>query len=421
MRDYFSILRRYRDYRLIWSGSVVNLLGDGATWTALAWIAVTRGGASTLAVLSICYTLPIIVGGSVIGPLIDKFSRRFILVSDSVLRAIVVATVPLAQAFSSVHMWQLYFVAGVYGLLKIVPLGAVPAVVPDLVPKDMIHTAAALESIAYDVAQMLGPVLGGVMIAVWNAPDVLAFDAGTYLFFVLCILLMKNRLPKPEDSGDGPGILQNFGWGPVFQLLRRDVVLVGITASFALFNASMGMMRVAQSWLADDRLHGGATTLGVILGVSNGAGLIGSVMAGMIKPKDKQMRNIGIFQVVAGAGIAFMFLPGLWAVLLAVGFSSMFSAPMTVSSQVIRVTRTPPELRGRMMTFMRTLMNSTSPAGSAIAGPMLAAGLYTPLIGVMTLTAALPGVVVALAFRKKSFSKELGLDEPAPAAEPVVA
>jgi len=73
------------------------------------------------------------------------------------------------------------------------------------------------------------------------------------------------------------------------------------------------------------------------------------------------------------------------------------------------------------MTFMRTLMNSTSPAGSAIAGPMLAAGLYTPLIGVMTLTAALPGVVVALAFRKKSFSKELGLDEPAPAAEPVVA
>ncbi|GIJ48370.1 MFS transporter [Virgisporangium aliadipatigenens] len=419
MRDYFTILRDHRDYRLIWGGSVINLLGDGATWTALAWMAITLGDAKAVGVLAICYTLPVIIGGTFVGPIIDRFSRRFLLVSDSVLRAVVVASVPLAAWADSVHLWHLYIVAAVYGLLKIVPLGAVPAVVPDIVPKDKIHTAAALESIAFDAAQMIGPVLGGAMIAAWDAPAVLVFDALSYLLFAGCILAMKNRLPRPEHVKEGPGVLANFGWGPVFRLLRKDLVLLSITLAFALFNGAMGMMRVVQPWLASDILEGGATTLGIILGVNNGASLIGSILAGVIKPKDKQMRNIGLLQIVSGAALFLLFLPGLWPVLLAVAVNSLFSGPMTVSSQVIRVARIPVELRGRMMTFMRTLMNSTSPAGAALAGPMLVAGLYHPLIGLMVALAAGPGVVMALAFRNKSFTEELGLKpktaEPAPA------
>jgi MFS family permease len=419
MRDYVKILRDHRDYRLIWSGSVLNLLGDGATWTALAWMAITLGSAKAVGVLSICYTLPVILGGAFVGPIIDRFSRRFLLVGDSILRAVVVVTVPIAAALGEVHLWHLYLVAAVYGLLKIVPLGAVPAVVPDLVPKNMINTSAGLEAIAFDVAMMVGPVLGGFMIAIWNAPVVLAFDAATYVLFALCVLAMKNRLPKPETVEAGPGVLQNFGWRPVFRLLRLDVVLTSMIVSFALYNAAMGMLRVAQPWLAAEQLQGGARTLGIILGVSNGAGLIGSVLAGVIKPKDKQMRNIGIFQIIAGTGLAFLFLPGLWAVLAAVTVSSLFSAPMTVCSQVIRVARIPAELRGRMMTFMRTLMNSTSPGGSAIAGPLLAVGMFYPMVTVMLLFAALPGIAVAIAFRKTSFSKELGLEPAPPVAQPV--
>ncbi|TYB42787.1 MFS transporter [Actinomadura chibensis] len=420
MRDYIKVLR-YRDYRLIWSGSVVNLLGDGATWTALAWMAILSGGAAAVGVLSVCYTLPVILGGTFIGPLIDRFSRRVVLVVDCLLRAVVVATIPVADAFGSVALWHLCVVAGVYGLLKIVPLGTVPAIVPDLVPQDMIHTSAALESIAYNVAQMSGPALGGIMIAAWGAPAVLIFDAGTYLFFAVCVLAMRARLARPERTESPKKILESFGWGPVFRLLKRDNVLVSITVSFALFNAAIGMLRVTQPWIAVNHVDGGATTLGLILGVANGAGLIGSLVAGAVKPKDKQMRNIGLFQIVAGAGLLLLFLPHLWPVLLAVAICSMFSTPMTVSSQVIRVARIPAEMRGRMMTFMRTLMNSTSPAGSAIAGPMLAAGMYGPLVAIMTACAALPGVFIALRFRRTSFSEELGLTTSESAGEPVSA
>lgn len=199
MRDYVNVLR-VRDYRLLWCGSVASLLGDGATWTALAWLAITIGGAKAVGVMAVCYTLPVIVGGALIGPLLDRFSRRALLVIDAVFRAAVVGTVPVLAATGSMHLWYLYVVAGVYGLLKIVPLGIVPAVTPDLVPKDRMHSAVALEGIAYGAAGMAGPALGGVLIAAFDAPTVLAIDAASYLFFAVCVLAMRSKLPGPRGT-----------------------------------------------------------------------------------------------------------------------------------------------------------------------------------------------------------------------------
>ena len=94
------------------------------------------------------------------------------------------------------------------------------------------------------------------------------------------------------------------------------------------------------------------------------------------------------------------------------------SSPMTVSAQVVRMARIPNELRGRSMTFIRTLINGTTPAGSAIAAPMLAVGAYRPLVVVMTIVAALPGAGIALAYRSASFGEELGLHTAEPRKTP---
>ena len=88
---------------------------------------------------------------------------------------------------------------------------------------------------------------------------------------------------------------------------------------------------------------------------------------------------------------------------------------MTVSAQLVRLVRIPVALRGRAMVFIRTLMNGTLPAGSAIAAPLLSAGAYGPLILLMTAFAAVPGLMMALAFRRASFGAELGVT---PAAHP---
>jgi predicted MFS family arabinose efflux permease len=138
----------------------------------------------------------------------------------------------------------------------------------------------------------------------------------------------------------------------------------------------------------------------------------------MVKPADRQMRRIGLLQLIAGAGLVFLLVPGLPAVLLGLVLVNMFSTPMTVSAQVLRLNRIPAEIRGRTMTFMRTLMNATSPGGASIAAPLLAASLFAPVVVLMLALAALPGLFMMVKFRSTSFGEELGLTKKA--VEPVV-
>lgn len=105
-------------------------------------------------------------------------------------------------------------------------------------------------------------------------------------------------------------------------------------------------------------------------------------------------------------------------VLIGLVLCNVLSTPMTVSSQVLRLSRIPAGLRGRTLTLMRTVMNATTPLGAATAGPLLAAGAHQAVIVLMTLAAALPGLWLVRAYRTTSFGAELGL-VPTPPATPV--
>jgi len=414
MRNYLEVLR-VRDYRLLWSGAVLSLLGDGVTWTVLSWMVTQRSGASGLGVVTVCYTFPVILGGLVVGPLLDRFSRRFLLIADSVVRGLVVASVPLAAAFGSVPMWQLYLVAVLFGLFRIVPLGAVPAVVPELVDKPQVPLAAMLEIVGYGVAGVVGPALGGVLIPVLGSPATLLAVVGSYTVFGVVIAAIRAPLARPQRRRDAV-VPDSGGWRPVLALMARDKVLLSITVGFAMFNFSAGMLRVANPWLAADRLSGGSHTLGLLLASYGGAQLVGSLVAGSLKPSDRQMRRIGVLQILAGGSLLFLLVSKEPLIVAGLVLCGLLSSPMSVSSQVIRVLHIPVEMRGRSMTFMRTLMNGAIPLGSVCAAPMLQAGLYRPMVLTMAGVAALPGAAVAIAYRKTSFGAELGLTADAPTA-----
>lgn len=409
MRELVKVLRN-RDFRLLWTGSVVSLVGDGATWTALAWLAITVGDAGSVALMAVCYTMPIILGGSVIGPLMDRLSRRFLLVVDSLFRAAVIGAVPLIALTGDLALWHLYVAATIFGLLKIVPLAVVPTLVPELVEKRALHSATSLESIAYGAAGMAGPAIGGLLIAAFDAPTVLILDALTYLVFAGCIMLIKAPLAAPEGN-TSMSIRESFGWKPVINLFRADKVLVVITIGFALYNGAVGMVQVIIPWLVVDQLDAGAGTLGAVLAIANSGGLIGAFLSGVVKPTDRQMLRIGLLQLAGGLGLLFLFGPQVWMILIGLMIFEFFATPMTVSAQVLRLARIPADIRGRTMTFMRTLLQATLPAGSALSGPMLLAGLFMPLLAIAFLAAAVPGALMALRYRNASYAEELGLNE----------
>ncbi len=424
MKAYLTVLR-ITDYRLLWIGLVLNLLGDGATFTALAWITVTRAGAAGLGVLGVCFTLPVLLGGAVIGPLLDRFSRRRLLIWDSVFRGLVVAAIPGLSALGLLGMWQLYAFATVYGLLKIIPLAGIPAVIPELVPADRLQTAMALESTAMGAASIAGPALGAALIAWIGPPNVLLLDAATYLVFAALIMAIKAPLARPAatvspdaSTATGTSAGGGGGWAPVVRLLLRDRFLLLLTVGFALFNIAGGALLVALPWLAKFQYHSGPTVLGVMLAVSAGAELVGSLVSGAVQTSARQMLRIGVLQVVAGGVLLLMIPRALPWVLAALILNGILAGPLTVMGGVVRLTRIPNALRGRAMTLMRTVMSGALPLGAAAGGFLLAAGGYTALILVVGVLAAAPGVLTAISLGGADFRADVGATpraDPAPA------
>lgn len=407
VKAYVAVLR-IADYRLLWAALVINLLGDGATFTALAWITVERAGAGGLGVLGVCLTLPVIAGGAVIGPLLDRFSRRRLFICDSVFRGAVVALIPLVAALGWLEMWQLYAVALMYGLLKIIPLAGIPAVIPELVPEGELQAAMGLEATAMGAANVAGPALGAVLIALIGSSNVLLLDAVTYLAFAFLISLIKAPLDRPARLERERG--RKSGWAPVLDMIVHDRFLLLLTLSFAAFNISVGALLVALPWLAKFEFAGGPGILGLLLAVLAAAELAGSLVSGALRTTEKQMLRIGQLQIVAGGMLLLLVPRNLPVIVLGLLLTGILSGPLTVMGGVVRMTRTPTEMRGRAMTLMRTTMAGALPIGSAIGGVLLDGNHYTELIVLVAVLAAAPGIFTMLIFRNTPFRLGVSAD-----------
>ncbi|MFI0453961.1 MFS transporter [Actinomadura sp. 6N118] len=395
-----------RDFRLLWLGSSVSLVGDGMTFVALTWLVLSQpGGIQRLGLLTVCFTLPVIAGGLLVGPLLDRFDKRYVLATDSLLRGLAVASVPaVAGVFGSVPVVLPFFVAAFYGLLKMVPLAGFPAAIPELVDEGHRDAANALEMLGFGITGMVGPALGGLLVAQIGAEGVLAFDAATYLVFAVTALAVRRPLRpgrrprlRPGRSAAAPQVRRRWG-----RTLLRDRVLVTTTVAFMAFNIAEGMLLVVGPWLAKTQLPGGPQTLGLLFAALSVGELLGALAAGAIRPRVDLLTAIGTVQIVAALGfLGILAAPasfGVGAGFLVIG---LFSAPMTVWAQTLRMERVPAHERGRAFAALRTLMQATPPIGAVLAAPLLNAELVGLSAFSMALLAGTPALALFLPFSRR--------------------
>ena len=390
MRPYAHVLT-LPDFRRLWTGATLSTLGDGMTFVALSWLVLGQpGGTARLGLLGVCYTAPVLAGGLLVGPLLDRYDKRTVLAADSLFRALAVATVPLTAALGHVPASLPFFVAACYGLLKMVPLAGFPAAIPQLVGEDDLDAANALESLSFSVAGVLGPVAAGLLISWIGAPYVLLVDCASFLLFAVAAVSVRKPLRPPAPSPrSGPR-------RPSIAALRRDRVIVATTVAFMAFNIAEGMLLVTAPWLARTRLPGGAAALGALLSVAALGEIVGAAYAGGRQPRSR-VRAIALVQI--GAATAFLaLLASPRVAVIGVGFFTigLLSAPMTVWAQSLRMRRIPAELHGRAFATLRTLMQATPPIGAALVTPLLVNGRLGVAATVMALVAGVPAVYLLL-------------------------
>lgn len=389
-------------FRAFWAGFTCSVLGDAMTRVALTWYVfeLTRS-AEALGWLMFWYTGPVVVGGLLAGALLDRFDRRMVILVDSLLRGIAVATVPLLYALGRLALWHIYVVAGVYGLLMMIALAGAPALFPALVPREQLATANALEMLGYTLAGVVGPVIAGLLIGWVGAPNVLIIDVLSYLGFA-AVLWSIRHAPMLDAGPAQPG--RSYSIWDAVRLLFGSAVLGSTTLMFLIFNIGGGFLAVWLPILADQ--IGGAGVYGTLLGILAGGEVLSTLVAGSRNFRWPLGALICVAQTLAGLALLVVLAgQGFWATALALAGYGALSAPLTIWAQTLRMQIIPEALRGRSFALLRMLMQSGGPLGGVIAGALL------PLLGLpamVVLSAAVTGVPGLLGLQVRALRRAGG-------------
>jgi MFS family permease len=376
-------------FRRFWLGFTASELGDAMTRVALIWFVLqTTGSARAVGGLLVAFTGPIAVGGFLAGWLLDRFDRQRVMFADSLFRGCLVGMVPLLHATGLLALWHIYVVAAGYGLLMMISLAGGPTIVPSLVPEERLATANALEMLSFTTSGVVGPPIAGLLIARIGAPNVLIFDALSYFLFALALIRL-GPIATPDMQQRRQARLAD-----AIRLLRREPILRSKTAMFMGYNLGNGALAVWLPIFAARSLGGGASLYGALLGALALGQMASALAAGAIRLPLPLGPLIWCSQALTGVSLTIVFVGrNLWATALGVLLYGVFSAPLTIWAQTLRMRIIPPHLRGRTFAFLRMLMQGTNPIGGAVAGALLPIIGIPAIIALSAVCAGTPGLI----------------------------
>jgi predicted MFS family arabinose efflux permease len=384
---YHALFREQRAFGRFWAGFVAAVTADEIMRIGFVWFVYAQtGSAAAVGWLMVCFTAPILIGGAVAGWVLDRFDRRLAMVIDNLVRAVVVALVPLLHVLDLLTPTHLYAIATVFGLLMMIPLAGTPTLIPALVPVERRQTANALEVLGYTVGGVVGAALGGVLIAAWGAPAAVLVSATSYVLFAWTLARLPPQPPASVTSRRAP-------IGPSLGLLLNNAFLRATTAMYFVFNIGLGLLLTCLPVFVDTRLAAGASGYGLILAAFAAGQMTAALLVGALAPDGRLGLRICVVQALAGLCVVAVWplsyaLPAAGALFV----FGLMVAPLTVWAQTLRMGIVPPALHGRTFALLRTLMQAGRPVGGAIAGLMLEPQTLTFALLLAAALIGLPGL-----------------------------
>ncbi|MFD5731386.1 MFS transporter [Streptomyces sioyaensis] len=365
---------RIRDFRLLLAGAAAGQLGAQVTLVALPLVAVLELNAPAFQVglLTAAETAAFLLVGLPAGAWVDRTRKLPLMIRADVVRAVAMASIPLAGVAGVLTMAQLYLVALVTGVATVFFDVAHQSYLPQLLPKDQLVSGnGALETIR-STAQVAGPGLGGGLVQLLGAALAIAADAAGYALSALFLWAIRQPEDRPRPV-PGASLRKDIGEGLRFvfghSLLRVIAFTTGLGNFFtATLMATQSVFLVRVLGLAPG-------VVGLVLSASALGGLAGALCAGRLAARLGQARLIWLSALVTGPFAVLWPLSGrgAGAVLFAIGSGVVFFGAVVynVAQVSFRQALCPPRLLGRMNATLRFLMWGTLPLG-ALAGGALA-------------------------------------------------
>jgi MFS family permease len=360
-----DLLRRAADYRRLFVATLASGAGTYLAAVALTVDVFDRTGSGTwVSALLIAEFLPAIVIGLLLGPLVDRWSRRALLIGSDLVRLAVFCILPFAGSATAVV--ALAFVAGVAtGFFR----PAVYAGMPNLVEDDDLPKANALLQAVDNVAWMIGPVVGGVLLTL-QGPE-LAYWLNAASFLVSAVLLVRIPARRLQAGQlESRGHWQDLGDG--FSLVRRSRALLTVVVVWNVVLLGSAAVNVAEVVLAKVSLDAGDVGFGALVAAS-GLGLtLGSLAASSLLDRvGVRYTYAALIAVMAvGYGIGAV-APNLAVAVAGVVLGTFGNGAAVVCNALFVQRGAPDELRGRAFTVVMSSNYVVLGLGMAVAGPLV--------------------------------------------------
>jgi MFS family permease len=379
---------RYRDFRLIWTAEVISQTGTQIQRVAVAWqVFAMTGDPLQLGLLGLARFIPLFLFGLAAGVVADRYDRRVTLITAQI------ALMTIATAFAGLTAADRITLPWIYGLTVLSALfSAVSAptrhaLIPTLVPTPAMPSAMTMGVLTWQAAGMVGPAIGGALVASVGVAASYAVDAATFGVVALAALALRTRAERQPPTISGLAAAKEG-----LRFLRDSPILLatmGLDFLANFFGASTALMPI----FAADILGGGPRTLGWLLS----APAVGSVVGASIMASRPPLRRpgVGILVAIMAYGlslVAFAFSRELAVSLACLATSGAADAVSVSQRHTLRNLLTPDRLRGRVAAAHDTFAGGGPQLGELEAGVIAAwtsAPVAVALGGTGTIAAAL--------------------------------
>jgi MFS family permease len=348
---------RERDFRWWFAGQITSASGVMAQAVALSWwVLQNTGDAVWLSVLTLCTMGPTLVAGAWAGAVVDRSDRRRLLVvTQSVLMGVAAALTVLA-ATGTLAVWNVLAAAVVSGTAMAIDSPARQVYVVDLVGEDGVASAVGLWEVALNASRVLGPGLGGALLAGPGATACFGVNTCSYLAPLIVLLRMKPR------AGAAPATGRTRARGAARDGIRyafRSPVIRALLPMSAASGLIFGM-GVALPPFVSRALHQGGGGYGAMMAAFGVGGLPGALLAAaQPEPTGRRVRWLALATAATVIGIAVS--PTMPIALVAMAGLGVTSIWFIASANTLAQLRCAPDMRGRVMSLWGVAMTGTTP------------------------------------------------------------
>jgi MFS family permease len=359
---------RHRNYRIFMGGQLISLIGTWMQTVAESWLVYRlTGSALLLGVAGFANRIPIFLLSPIGGAVADRYSRHRIVIATQVASMVLAAALAFLTLTHLVRIWHLMAIAALLGVVNAFDIPGRQSFVVDLVAREDLQNAIALNSSMFNGARVVGPAIAGVLVASVGEGWCFFANAVSYIAVIIGLLLM--RVPPTPAAAPPVSAVAHVMEG--FRFVSRSRPIVALLLLLGLISLMGTPYSVLMPIIADQTFHSGARGLGILMGASGVGALVGALSLASRVGLQGYGRTIAFAAIGFGVSlIAFSAARSLWlgvGFLLPVGFAMM--TQMAASNTLIQ-SMIPNELRGRVMAVYSMMFMGMAPIGALLAGSL---------------------------------------------------